>query len=75
MRRPLRLGNDDVDVDVDVDVVSPFLVELYNRLLVDGIVPAVFKTAFITPSLKRRIWTSLMFVLSDQYPYINVTDR
>jgi exonuclease III len=37
----------------NVDVLAPFLVELFNRSLALGVVPAVFKKAFITPRLKK----------------------
>lgn len=36
-----------------VDVLAPFLTELFNRSLLLGVVPSVFKTAFITPLLKK----------------------
>ena len=35
------------------DVIAPFLVELYNKSLQTGSVPALFKTAYITPLLKK----------------------
>jgi len=35
------------------DVLEPFLVELFNRSLLQGAVPAVFKSAYITPLLKK----------------------
>ena len=35
------------------DVLEPFLVELYNKSLRTGSVPAVFKAAYITPLLKK----------------------
>jgi len=35
------------------DVIAPFLVELYNKSLQTGSVPASFKTAYITPLLKK----------------------
>jgi len=35
------------------DVLAPFLVELYNKSLRTGSVPAVFKAAYITPLLKK----------------------
>jgi len=44
------------------DVVVPFLTELFNRSLLDGSVPDVFKQACITPRLKKpsthwcRVW-------------------
>ena len=37
----------------NVDVLAPFLVELFNRSLLQGIVPSVFKSAYITPLLKK----------------------
>ena len=36
-----------------VDVLAPFLVELYNRSMSTGVVPAVFKAAYVTPLLKK----------------------
>ena len=36
-----------------VVVMAPFLVELMNRSLVLGVVPSVFKSAYITPLLKK----------------------
>jgi hypothetical protein len=36
-----------------VDVLAPFYVQLFNRSLSDGSVPAVFKAAYITPLLKK----------------------
>ncbi len=36
-----------------VEILAPFLVELFNRSLVQGIVPAAFRTAYITPLLKK----------------------
>lgn len=35
------------------DVLAPFLVELFNRSLRTGSVPAVFKAAYVTPLLKK----------------------
>ena len=35
------------------DVLEPFLVELFNRSLSEGLVPSVFKAAYVTPSLKK----------------------
>ena len=37
----------------NVDVLAPFLVELFNRSLLQGTVPSAFKSAFITPLLKK----------------------
>ena len=37
----------------NVDVIAPFLVELYNRCLSTGSVPASCKAAYITPHLKK----------------------
>ena len=37
----------------NVDVLAPFLVELANRSLSTGTVPAAFKAAYITPLLKK----------------------
>ena len=37
----------------NVDLLAPFLTELFNRSLMQGIVPSVFKTAYITPLLKK----------------------
>jgi hypothetical protein len=34
-----------------VDVLAPFIVELFNRSLSQGMMPAVFKEAFITSLL------------------------
>ena len=33
--------------------VAPFLTALFNRSIAEGVVPAVFKLAFITPRLKN----------------------
>ena len=35
------------------DLLAPFLVELYNRSLFNGVVPDIFKAAYITPLLKK----------------------
>ncbi len=35
------------------DDIAPFLVTLMNRSMADGVVPAAFKTAYITPLLKK----------------------
>ena len=35
------------------DVVAPFLVELYNKSLQTDSVPALYKTAYVTPLLKK----------------------
>ena len=35
------------------DEVAPFLTALFNRSMTEGIVPAAFRTAFITPHLKK----------------------
>jgi len=35
------------------DVLEPFLIELFNRSLSEGLVPSVFKAAYVTPSLKK----------------------
>jgi len=37
----------------NVDVLAQFLVELFNRSLLHGTVPKVFKSAYITPLLKK----------------------
>jgi len=37
----------------NVDVLAPFLVELFNRSMTLGVVPSVFKAAYITPLLKK----------------------
>ena len=37
----------------NVDVLAPFLVELHNRTLQTGSVPTSFKSAYITPLLKK----------------------
>jgi len=37
----------------NVDVLAPFLVELHNRSLQTGSVPTSFKSAYITPLLKK----------------------
>ena len=44
---PTRLLKD------NADTLAPLLVKLFNRCLVLGTVPAVFKAAFITPLLKK----------------------
>jgi len=36
-----------------VDVIAPFLTELFNRSLSNGVVPEVFKAAYIIPRLKK----------------------
>ena len=45
---PTRLLKD------SVDQLAPFLVELFNRSLQRGVVPTVFKAAYITPLLKKQ---------------------
>jgi len=35
------------------DVVAPFITELFNRSMSEGHFPAVFKEAFITPTVKK----------------------
>jgi Reverse transcriptase (RNA-dependent DNA polymerase) len=37
----------------NVDVLAPFLAELFNRSLLQGAVPTAFKSAYITPLLKK----------------------
>jgi hypothetical protein len=37
----------------NADVLSPFIVELFNRSLSSGTVPSTFKDAYITPLLKK----------------------
>ena len=37
----------------NIDLLAPFLTELFNRSLVLGTVPDVFKAAYITPLLKK----------------------
>jgi hypothetical protein len=37
----------------NIDVLSPFLVELFNRSLENSVVPSTFKAAYITPLLKK----------------------
>jgi hypothetical protein len=37
----------------NIDVLAPFLVDLFNRSLTLGVVPSVFKSAYITPLLKK----------------------
>ena len=44
---PTRLLKD------SVDILAPFLVELFNRSLSLGVVPTLFKAAYITPLLKK----------------------
>ena len=44
---PTRLLKD------NVELLSPFLVELFNQSLAKGVVPTSFKSAFITPLLKK----------------------
>ena len=36
-----------------VDDLAPFLTELFNRSLAEGVVPHAFKAAYITPLLKK----------------------
>ena len=38
-----------------IDVLSPFLVELFNRSLLTGSVPTIFKAAYITPLQEARL--------------------
>jgi len=40
------------------DVLEPFLVELFNRSLSEGLVPSVFKAAYVTPLLKKADFDS-----------------
>ena len=35
------------------EVLAPFLVELFNRSMQHGFVPTMFKSAYITPLLKK----------------------
>ena len=44
---PTRLLKD------NVDVLAPFLVELLNQSLALGVVPSIFKSAYVTPLLKK----------------------
>ena len=44
---PTRLLKD------SADILAPFLVELFNRSLSLGVVPTLFKAAYITPLLKK----------------------
>ena len=44
---PTRLLKD------NIDLLAPFLVELFNRSLLTGSVPAAFKDAYVTPRLKK----------------------
>jgi hypothetical protein len=44
---PTRLLKD------NIDLLGPFLVELFNRSFESGTVPEVFKSAYITPLLKK----------------------
>ena len=37
----------------NIDELAPFLVEIFNRSLQNGIVPTPFKAAFVTPLLKK----------------------
>jgi hypothetical protein len=37
----------------NIDILAPFLVMLFNRSLAEGLVPTVFKEAYITPILKK----------------------
>lgn len=37
----------------NVDALAPFIVELFNRSLALGVVPSIFKSAYITPLLKK----------------------
>ena len=37
----------------NVDILAPFLVELFNRCLSTGSVPSLFKSAFVTPLIKK----------------------
>jgi len=38
----------------NVDVLAPFLTELFNRSLILGAVPTTFKSAHITPLIKKQ---------------------
>ena len=37
----------------NINLLAPFLVELFNQSLQQGVVPSAFKDAFITPLLKK----------------------
>jgi len=37
----------------NVGILAPFLVELFNRSMMRGLVPTLFKSAYITPLLKK----------------------
>ena len=37
----------------NVDVFAPFLIELFNRSLALGVLPSIYKSAYITPLLKK----------------------
>jgi len=37
----------------NVGILAPFLVELFNRSMMCGVVPTLFKSAYITPLLKK----------------------
>jgi len=39
----------------NVDLLAPFLTELFNRSLLQGIVPSIFKSAYITPLIKKPV--------------------
>ena len=38
---------------LNADLLAPFLAALFNRSLTLGAVPTVFKTAYVTPLLKK----------------------
>jgi len=58
MEAPLKQSGDDPLpmwlLKQCVDLLSPFLTAVVNRSVTTGVVPAVFKTAIITPRLKKQ---------------------
>jgi hypothetical protein len=49
-----QVGSDPTGLLRDnVDVLAPFLAELFNCSLLQGVVPIVFKSLYITPLLKK----------------------
>jgi len=48
-----QYASDPIPTRLLKDIVAPFLVELYNKSLQKGSVPASFKAAYITPLLKK----------------------
>jgi len=52
-----------------VDVLAPFLTALFNRSLSLGVVPTVFKAAYITPRLKKPDLDQSDLVISANFQF------